>query len=460
MNWEYIIAEKFCDSVRDGTHDTPKPVDIGYKLVTGKHIKNGQIDPTDAYCISEKDYISINARSLVEQWDVLMSMIGTVGESAVVKTQPDYAIKNVALFKCGSSELKGKWLNYYLHSPEAQGKMLGNMKGSSQQFLSLKQLRNLPILTTDEPTMRKIVGILSAYDDLIENNQKQIKLLEEAAQRLYKEWFVDLHFPSHESTPIIDGIPQGWKKEEFSQVFNFVRGKSYTSQELSEDNGVLMVNLKNIRAWGGYKRNAEKRFIGQYKESQTLEAGDVVMSVTDMTQERRLVGHVAMIPDFNEPATFSMDLIKLLPYEITKNYLYAVLQYGDYGKEISILANGTNVLHLKPEAMMKMKMLIPKNDILSAFEKVFESIRKQLEILQNQCELAIEARDRLLPKLMNGEIKVGMDKQETAKKDNFDYIRKHWRDTPYDEDLPLAARSTGDISEETHEKLKEIAEEE
>ena len=103
MIYEFIRAEDYCDSVRDGTHDTPKPTERGYKLVTGKHVKNGQIDPTDAYYISEKEYKKINERSLVEQWDVLMSMIGTVGEVAVVKNTPDYAIKNVALFKCGGS---------------------------------------------------------------------------------------------------------------------------------------------------------------------------------------------------------------------------------------------------------------------------------------------------------------------------------------------------------------------
>ena len=187
MSWEYIKAEDFCDPVRDGTHDTPKPTVDGHKLVTSKHIKNGQIESTEAYCISEEEFQAINARSLVEQWDVLMSMIGTVGESAVVKQSPDYAIKNVALFKCGGSELKGKWLNYYLQSPDARARMSGNMKGSSQQFLSLKQLRALPIPVCNNSVMQKIVAILSAYDDLIENNQKQIKLLEEAAQRLYKE---------------------------------------------------------------------------------------------------------------------------------------------------------------------------------------------------------------------------------------------------------------------------------
>jgi type I restriction enzyme S subunit len=406
MKWETVRADVFCKSVRDGTHDTPKQAKSGYKLVTGKHIKNSQIDSSDAYYISEKDYIAINQRSKVEQWDVLMSMIGTVGEVAIVKNHPDYAIKNVALFKTDGSELKGKWLAYYLCTQEALGHMTGNMKGSSQQFLSLKQLRALPVPVAPEKYMQRVIDILSAYDDLIENNQKQIKLLEEAAQRLYKEWFVDLRFPGHENVKIVDGVPEGWMFRPFSEVFEYVRGKSYTSKELSDVDGVLMVNLKNIRAFGGYNRNAEKRFTGQFKDNQTLTAGEVVMGVTDMTQERRLVGHVALVPDMDEPMTFSMDLIKIVPKLTDNLFIYSAFYYGGLSKQISPLANGVNVLHLKPEAMMGIEMLIPNTTIASLYRQQISPIMAQIELLQKQCDFAAEARDRLLPKLMSGELEV------------------------------------------------------
>lgn len=406
MKFDYIRAEDYCKSVRDGTHDTPKPTEHGYKLVTGKHVKNGRIDPTDAYYISEQDYRKINERSLVEQWDVLMSMIGTVGEVAVVKNVPDYAIKNVALFKCGGSELKGKWLSYYLQSPIAKGHMNGNQKGSSQQFLSLKQLRDLPVIIIDKFLMQRIVNILSSYDDLIENNRQQIKLLEEAAQRLYKAWFVDLRFPGHEETPIVDGVPAGWAYKPLSELFNFVRGKSYTSKELSDTSGVLMVNLKSIRAFGGYNRNAEKRFVGKYKDEQSLNPGDLIMGVTDMTKERRLVGHTAIVPDLGEPMTFSMDLIKLLPINIQKSYLYSSLYYGGFSLKISPFANGVNVLHLKPEVMMSLQMLVPTEELMKLYKQVFDPIQSKIELLQKQIDVLSEARDRLLPKLMSGEIEV------------------------------------------------------
>ena len=405
MSWEYIRAEDFCDSVRDGTHDTPRQVKNGYKLVTGKHIQNGQITADDAYYISEKDFININKRSLVEQWDVLMAMIGNgLGRSAVVKDVPCYAIKNLALYKIGD-EINAKWLHYYLSSPMGQGIIYNSLQGSGQPFISLNLLRNMMIPNPKYNIRKNIVTILSVYDDLIENNQKQIKLLEEAAQRLYKEWFVDLHFPNYEDTEIVDGIPSGWEEKPFSEIFTYVRGKSYTSKEL-DDKGVLMANLKSIRAFGGYNRNAEKRFTGTYKSNQVLNCGDLVMGVTDMTKERRLVGRAALIPNMCEPMTFSMDLIKLEPISIPKSFLYSALLFGKKSEEVSTYANGTNVLHLKPDSIMNIKLIVPTMDLMIKYQNLFEPIQKKIDNMSEQINLLAEARDRLLPKLMSGEIEV------------------------------------------------------
>jgi type I restriction enzyme S subunit len=298
-------------------------------------------------------------------------------------------------------------IRYLCYALNQQLRLLKTMSsGSTTKFLTLGMLHGLDIPLPSIKVQEQIVSVLAAYDDLIENNQKQIKLLEEAAQRLYKEWFVDLRFPGHETTPITDGIPEGWRYRPLSEVFDFVRGKSYTSKELSDTEGVLMANLKNIRAFGGYKRNAEKRFTGQFKENQTLAAGDVVMGVTDMTQERRLVGHVALVPDMGEAMTFSMDLIKIIPKLTDKLFVYSALYYGGLSKQISPLANGVNVLHLKPEAMMGIEMLIPHDAIVRAYHERISPIIVRIEALQKQCDIAAEARDRLLPKLMNGEIEI------------------------------------------------------
>ena len=300
--------------------------------------------------------------------------------------------------------LNVRFLSYAMNQ---QLRLLKTMSsGSTTKFLTIRMLHDLDIPLPPIETQQRIADILSAYDNLIENNQKQIKLLEEAAQRLYKEWFVDLRFPGYESTPVVDGVPEGWSLRPLSEVFAYIRGKSYTSKELVDVGGTLMVNLKNIRAYGGYNRNAEKRFTGKYKDEQQLMPGDIVMGVTDMTQERRLVGHVAIAPDMGEPMTFSMDLIKLIPLSVKNNFLYATLFFGGYSKKISPLANGVNVLHLNPEAMMNMAMLIPSNRVIEQYDAMFEPYRQKIEKLQNQCNVSAEARDRLLPKLMSGEVEV------------------------------------------------------
>ena len=391
MKWKTIRADEFCESVRDGTHDTPKQTETGYKLLTSKHIKNGQITPVDAYYISEEDYKKINARSLVEQWDVIMSMIGTVGEAAVVRNQPNYAIKNVALFKCAGSELKGKWLAYYLSSPDAQGHMSGNQKGSSQQFLSLKQLRSLQIPITDESYMLKVVDILSAYDDLIENNQKQIKLLEEAAQRLYKEWFVDLRFPGHENTKITDGIPEGWKIQTLSQIADVVMGQSPKS-EFYNQNGQGLPFHQGVGSYG-------TRFVVDkiYSTSFTriAEAGSILFSVRapvgrlNLTRNRVVIGRGL--------AAINHRLGK-------QSYLFYLLKEHFFKDDV--IGNGAIFASISKDELLAQQFTIPVSNLIEQFNVIVSDMDGRIAELAEQVTLLIEARDRLLPKLMSGEIEV------------------------------------------------------
>lgn len=373
---EFVQAMHFCASVRDGTHDTPKPTDSGYKLVTGKHIKNGQIDPSDAYFISEDDYNKINERSLVEKWDVLMSMIGTVGEVAVVKDVPDYAIKNVALFKCGGSELKGRWLSYYLRTPFAKGHMSGNQKGSSQQFLSLKQLRELPVPVVEERKMLRIIDILSAYDDLIENNQKQIKLLEEAAQRLYKEWFIDLRFPGYENTPINDGIPEGWEKKTVTDLLEVKYGK---------DHKALADGIIPVYGSGGIMRRVKP----------ILYSGESVL----IPRKGSLNNILYVTGDFWTIDTIFYSIPRI-PH--VAKYMFLFLSQLDmYSYNI-----GAAVPSMTVKILEGISVLCPSALTLKRFEDAVKPFFEKKQLLELQNEKAIKARDCLLPKLMSGEIEV------------------------------------------------------
>lgn len=390
--------------------------DTGIPVIKIKNITPPSVSLIDLSYVPE-EIADQNRKFILSYDDVLIALTGShinqmasvVGRVAKVK----YSEKTVLNQRVGkitvndSDDCDLDFVYYYLSQDKVKIELASKAGGAANQAnISPTDIKNLIFPFPNIDVQRKIASVLRTYDDLIENNQKQIKLLEEAAQRLYNEWFIDLRFPGHETTLIVDGIPEGWTYKPFSEVFDYVRGKSYTSKELSDTTGILMANLKNIRAFGGYNRNAEKRFTGQYKANQMLYAGDIVMGVTDMTQERRLVGHVALVPDLGEKMTFSMDLIKIIPKLTDNLFLYSAMCYGGLSKQISPLANGVNVLHLKPEAMMGIEMLTPTKDILERYHQQFAPMVTRIEALQKQCDVAAEARDRLLPKLMSGEIEV------------------------------------------------------
>lgn len=407
MSLDKIRLGECCVSISDGDHLPPPKSEKGIPFITISNINSyNQIDFANTMFVPEDYYNKLDTKRKAQQGDILYSVVGSFGIPILIKDNTKFVFQRHIAILRPDKNVDSRFLYYKMLSREFYALADVAAIGAAQRTISLSALRNMEITLPDIDTQKRIADILSNYDNLIENNQKQIKLLEEAAQRLYKEWFVDLHFPGYESATITDGVPEGWFFTEFSDVFEYIRGKSYTSSELSDDEGTLMVNLKNIQSFGGYKRNAEKHFMGTYKREQTLDSGDVVMGITDMTQERRLVGHVALIPTLHCESTFSMDLIKLIPKIITRNYLYCAFRFGGYSSKISPLANGVNVLHLKPELMMNLKMLIPEKTIINAFDSKFEGIRLKIDALQKQIELSTEARDRLLPKLMSREIEV------------------------------------------------------
>ncbi len=179
-DWKILPAYQVCKKVTDGTHDTPKPATTGYYLVTSKNIKNGGIDFSDAYLINNSDFYEVNKRSKVDSYDVLFSMIGTVGQTTVVtEDYPQFAIKNVGLFKTNKNKWIALWLYYYFCSKFAQSYIKSNVKGTSQKYLPLNSLRNIPIIVPPPSEQKNIVEVLSTVDIEMANEEKHKHQLEE-----------------------------------------------------------------------------------------------------------------------------------------------------------------------------------------------------------------------------------------------------------------------------------------
>ena len=229
MKWETRKIGLCCDVTSSKRIFLSEYVDSGVPFYRSKEI----IECASGQQVSEPLFISIERySSITEQFgvpvagDMLLTSVGTIGISYIVKPSDRFYFKdgNLTWFRNFSSDLDSRYLSYWISSSKGLGILNGITIGSSQKTLTISALKNINIPIPPIVTQRRIADILSAYDDLIENNRKQIKLLEEAAQRLYKEWFVDLRFLGWESTPVVDGLPEGWRK---GAIYDMLEGRIF-----------------------------------------------------------------------------------------------------------------------------------------------------------------------------------------------------------------------------------------
>ncbi len=257
---ELIAASVYCKSVFDGTHDSPKPVQQGKQLITSKHISGGMLNSSTAYLISDEDYDSIQKRSCVSQWDILFSMIGSVGEVYLEKNEEiPYAIKNMGVFSC-KDENQAKWLYYYLRSPAAKSHINRFLNGAVQKFLPLGTLREFPVIPFNEEKLN-LLKILEALDSKIELNNKINAELEAMAKTLYDYWFVQFDFPDKDGKPYKtsggkmvwnDGlkreIPDGWEVGTLLSLGEIIGG-STPAREIDDyfsKNGTAWITPKDL----------------------------------------------------------------------------------------------------------------------------------------------------------------------------------------------------------------------
>lgn len=309
------------------------------------------------------------------------------------------ATDNTLITECDQTKILYQYAYYLLK----QYNLNNYAGGSAQPLITQSILKHLKCNILDIRFQEKIINILNNYDQLIENNNKRIKLLEDMTKSLYIEWFVRFRFPGHEKAEFKNEIPKGWSYKKFSDVWEFSRGVSYSTEEIECEEGKNLINLKNIASYGGFRRDGTKLYAGKYKNEQVVKFKDLIMGITDMTQDRRTVGAVALIPNIR--GIISADLIKL-ESEIDNVFSYCLFKYGFYSKLISQFGNGANVIHLKPTSIKNQKILIPDEIIINKFVALIAPTIDEVEKLNSENDLLTKQRDSLLPRLMSGKLSV------------------------------------------------------
>lgn len=287
-------------------------------------------------------------------------------------------IKHIAILRPKEDIVDSGFLFYTMLSRDFYAKADAVAIGAAQRTVSLGSLRNIKIDVPSLESQKHIADILSAYDDLIENNQKQIKLLEEAAQRLYKEWFVDLRFPGHENTKIVDGVPEGWSRTNINGILTFHRGYDLTKNEMKA---------------GRYPVIGSTSIIGYHNEFKIKGPGIV-------TGRSGSLGKYQLVWDDFWPHNTSLYISNYKGHNIF--FVYSLLQTVDFAS----LNNGGAIPTLNRNVLSNIEVIEPEKKLQDVFAKIAEPQYQKIKNLEKQNDRLKTARDLLLPKFMSGEVEV------------------------------------------------------
>ena len=379
--WKKVKLGEICERVTSG--GTPKANVSSYynpptiPWLKTKEVNYCRITETENY-ISEEGLKNSSAK-LISPNSVIIAMYGqgdTAGRIAINKIP---LATNQACCNLTIDKSKADYEFIYYQLCTLYDKLVSLKAGAAQPNLNARIIKNLEIIMPSLPIQYCIANILSRYDSLIENYQKQIKLLEEAAQRLYKEWFVDFHFPGHETTKIVYGVPEGWTPSQLGQLAEFKRGKTITKKDVI-DGDIPVVAGGLEPAYYCNKSNTAERVI-------TISGSGANAGFTRMYFEKVWASDCSFVDASVTP------------------FLHFVYCYLKANKTtIDNMQKGAAQPHVYAKDINSLSICIPIESVLKSFEGTASKYFDTISSFQSQIHLLTEARDRLLPKLMGGEI--------------------------------------------------------
>ena len=405
MKWKTAILSDISTNIQTGPfgsqlHQSDYSIE-GTPVVMPKDLVNGHISEATIARISDAHIERLN-RHKIEIGDILYSRRGDVGRCA-------FATEKEAGWLCGTgclrvstdvSKANPKFVFYQLQKPDTIGWVEKHAVGATMLNLNTAILSRVPIEIPSLNTQNRIVDILSAYDNLIENNQKQIKLLEEAAQRLYKEWFVDLRFPGYEITPVVDGVPEGWELCRLEDVIEFNPKIPLSKERLKQSVPMSALSTSSMTL-------DTEEFAATFSNSGSkFQNGDTLLARITPCLENGKTAFVAGIEN-DEGAVGSTEFIVMRSKGINPYMVYLLARNDSFRQSaINSMTGSDGRQRAQADKLKALPYLKPTDQIMMLFARYVELMFIQIQKKNEQNVRLRQARDRLLPKLMSGEVEV------------------------------------------------------
>ena len=401
-----VRLANICEVITKGT----TPSNIGEEFTTDgvRYIRSEMINSSKN--ISEEGVLYISEethdklkRSQLKSGDILFSMAGVyLGKTAILRERDVPANTNqaVALIRVNPKKCNCEYIYYFLNLPAIVKSVNSMTAQAAQPNINLRQIGNIPIVLPPQEVQDRVVAVISPYDDLIENNQKQIKLLEEAAQRLYKEWFVDLHFPGHENTKITDGVPEGWTRCVLGDLIDFNPKVSLSKEQKKQSVPMSALSTSSMTL------DMAEVYTTESNAGSKFQNGDTLLARITPCLENGKTAFVAGI-ESQEGAVGSTEFIVMRSRRLNPYMVYLLARTDDFrNSAINSMTGSDGRQRAQVDKLQALPHLEPPRKIIDTFEKniapLFLQIRRKNEMNWH----LREARDRLLPKLMSGELEV------------------------------------------------------
>jgi type I restriction enzyme S subunit len=400
--------------VGDGAHASIKRVSEGVPYLTSKNFKKDGLDLSKLDYISKEDYdkhFNGKSKAITKPIfnDIMLSIIGSIGSPHLVRNNDEFGLSSsVSILRPNEVKILPAFLYYWLKSDFFQQSIQQIKSGVAQSFLSLGMIKSLPVNYFESlTTQKRIADILSAYDDLIENNLKRIKLLEQAAQNIYKEWFVNLRFPGYENTPVNEEteLPEGWGNGVVSDLCEVKSGFAFKSKHWKkEGNPVMKIkNIKNNTVDIDNSDFVDNDVAGLAKKYE-LFPGDVIIAMTGAT-----VGKVGLIPKIGKRIYLNQRVGLFRPLTEENDNIALVFSFfltDDSQQQVLNFAQGAAQPNISGSEIGNIKLNIADSKVLSEFNKLTKPSIDLIQTLYGQNQKLKAARDILLPRLMNRTIEV------------------------------------------------------
>ena len=394
------VLDNVCESIIDCLHTTAPAEQDGYPLIRTPNIGRGRLHLDNVHRVSKDVYETRTLRAVPRAGDLILAREARAGNVAIIRDGQQVCLgQRTVLLRPDPSRVDPHFLCYFLLAPAQQGALLSGETGATSTHVNMADIRRLPLKGLPPlATQHRVGRTIATYDDLIENNRQRIRLLEQAARLLYEEWFVRLRFPGHEQVSIIDGVPENWEVKTLGDIAR-TNEENYRAEGLPEQ--INYIDISSVTKGRITGKTTMPSIDAPGRARRKVRSGDVIWS-----NVRPNLRAFVLVLDPDQNDVVSTGFTVLTPVDVPFSYMYLLVTTEYFVNHLENHATGVSYPAVRSEDFERARVVCPAISVLKLFHESVGPMFRFMSILESEARRLEEARDLLLPRLINAEIAV------------------------------------------------------